>query len=143
MRNNQPEIIPGWRGQGSKQRLGDEQGNEKARRLDEGEGAPEGQRTLPLCKTNLENNLLQINRPSGRRETRKGSRAWENKDRNPSRASDRPTSRGPEARGPGGRRARPREVSSASATQQTTAPGRLGRAPPPHTRTHSHTPRHV
>lgn len=61
------------------------------------------QLTLPLCKTNLENNLLLINQPSGSRETRKEeSWAWQNKDQNPSRTRDRPSGPRSEARVRGG-----------------------------------------
>lgn len=88
------------------------------------------QRTRPLCKTNLEDNLLPINRPSRRRETRKGELAWKNKDQNPSGSSDRLPSGGPEAGAEP--RARPLEARPDSATPRTTAPGRLGRAPHPH-----------
>jgi hypothetical protein len=50
-------------------------------RLGKGEVTPEVRRTLPLCKTNLENNPL-MNQPKERRETRKGNTAWENKNQN-------------------------------------------------------------
>lgn len=150
-RNSQLEIIPGLERANVQKQPRSGAGKREGRRLGEGEGGPEVQRTRPLCKTNLEDNLLPINRPSGRRETTKGEPAWKNKDQNPSGSSDRLPSGGPEARGRRSGPGRGRGLARPALPLPRRGPPpqagwdarHIHTHTQPHARTHSHTPRHV